>query len=370
ARSADQPVGVEIADQAVVARAAVQRVVAAIGASVEGVVAGCPFEPAVGIGRSAQEVVELRPDQPVDPGQHVALGMTAAAHSRRIDGHRGSRGAVVGEVEPVATIDGIGPRATDDCVVADPAEQPVGAVLSEQEIVAAAADQAVPAGPAYDRVIATAPAQRIVSALAPDKVRLWRGLKDVVAGGAVDRCHALCSPCCRWSAAVPTCLENEIDAGQLHFGDVLDQQRVAAAEIAQYVAGLVGGLLPGFVGAGEVEGREVDQFGAVLEVGDSVTIPPGCEGERVAAAAPDQLVVAGTAVERVPAGLAAKEVVATAAGQVVRAPAAGDGITLPLPAQLVLAVAACDPVLSAAAARRIAAGAAVERIVEIGRAHV
>src|SRR5690606_3121763 len=168
-------------------------------------------------------------------------------------------------------------------------------------------------------------------------------------------------------------LEDEVGAGELCPGDVFHQQRVAAAEVEQDVAGLVGCLLPRLAGTGETEGRQVDQVGTILEVGDRVPSPAGCEGKHVAVAAAEQAVVAGAAVERVAAGATAQDVTcrparqpvvsvsaqqrggALSAGQRIAAAAAGQRVRALIAGQPVEPVAAPDLVGAAVATQVVAA---------------
>src|SRR5690606_3645859 len=158
-------------------------------------------------------------------------------------------------------------------------------------------------------------------------------------------------------------------------GNILHQQGVAATEIEQHVASLVGRQLTGLVRAREVEVREVEQVGTVLEVADRIVTVTHVEGEdvrspvaeqRVVALAADESIVAGPASERVRTHSAEQDVVAAAADQRIPSRITGNRVVAGTAGEGVAAAAAAKRIVSATTDDVVGPSGALEDVAAAG----
>ena len=150
-----------INDIGVVADPAIQAVDA--GAAIEHIIARAAVK-AVVTRIAKQRVIQGRGDDAFDTCQHIAQRIARKGAGDEVDAHRAGRGRIVYEVDAKAAVDGVGPRAADQAVIA---------VAAIQRIVGRAADQAVIQQSAGQDVGIAVAGQRVIEGRAYDifKVR-------------------------------------------------------------------------------------------------------------------------------------------------------------------------------------------------------
>src|SRR5262249_43631418 len=110
---------------------------------------------------------------------------------------------------------------------------------------------------------------------------------------------------------------------------------------------------------------QVDLVLAPMEVEDDVVAEVLAELEGVVAAAAEQEIVAGTAIELVRPGAAEQLVLAAAAMQVVRAGAAFEAVVAVLAPEVIVAEPAEQPVVALAAVHLVGSGIADQEIIAL-----